>query len=108
MGVGVLGWPADMASRVLVVLVLSAAVQSPINAQTSTVYAGTRVDVRKIGETLIGQLDAGKGIMHAGKELWRTSASSFHVFATNSTETCHFHPAETFAQVLQGEGAFRC
>ena len=68
---------------------------------------GKPVDLLSIGKKLLMQLDSDSGVYHASEELWATKDSSFHIFATNRTEPCHFHPATTFATTLSGEGGFR-
>merc|ERR1711865_1083948 len=36
----------------------------------------------------------------------QTATTSFHMFATNRTETCHYHPGDTVSTVLWGSGMF--
>ena len=74
---------------------------------STTLYGGgAPVDLVAAGSALIDQLDATKGIFHANLTLWTSHASSFHLFATNRTEPCHWHPGTTLASTLAGRGAF--
>lgn len=63
-------------------------------------------EVERVGAELLGQLNASAGILASGRELWRSQTASFHIFATNRTESCHTHPGDTTARTLRGVGAF--
>ena len=47
-----------------------------------------------------------RGVRAANYTLGRTKRTSFHLFATNRTEFCHFHPGDTTSTVLWGRGVF--
>jgi hypothetical protein len=76
---------------------------------TATLYGGATpaVDLAAAARKLLSQLDASKAVFHANVTLWTSPHSSFHLFATNRTEPCHYHPGTTLAHTLQGQGAFR-
>lgn len=76
---------------------------------SATLYGGVvpAVDLLAAADKLLAQLSASKSIFHANLTLWTSAESSFHLFATNRTEPCHYHPGTTLAQTLQGQGAFR-
>jgi len=76
---------------------------------TATLYGagGKTADLAVVAAKLLAKLDASKGLFHANATLWTTKQSSFHLFATNRTEECHYHPGTTLAEVLSGTGAFR-
>lgn len=57
-----------------------------------------------IGSRLLKQLSP---TVHAVNDtLLVTETSSYHMFATNRTEPCHYHPAQTVQRVLYGGGQF--
>jgi hypothetical protein len=77
---------------------------------SATLYGGdaeATFDLAQAGEELMQQLDADSGVYHANLTIWTSHASSLHLFATNRTEPCHFHPGTTLATTLAGHGAFR-
>ena len=74
---------------------------------TVTVYNHTSQSIALLGQRLLSELDARQNIYHANTTLWSTKESSFHLFATNRTEHCHYHPRETVSTTLKGTGAFR-
>lgn len=86
---------------------------SPFAAGISSVYGKNArhlsVDIAAAGEKLLSQLDFAKGIQAANITLWTDSTlnASFHLFATNRTEACHFHKGTTVSQTIHGSGAFR-
>ena len=96
-------------------MLIAAAVVGVANAaslpgSTSTLLYGSNHSRERLlaqAEILAAKLDFGKGIFHANQTLWTTKHSSFHLFVTNRTEPCHTHAGTTFAQTLQGTGAFR-
>ena len=82
----------------------------PLPSASATLYGGdaeNTVDLAQAGEKLMQQLDAGNGVFHVNLTIWTSHASSLHLFATNRTEPCHFHPGTTLATTLAGHGAFR-
>ena len=94
--------------------VLAAAAFGPgsdCSTGTAQVYgAGDKhppADLEALGAKLLKELSAADGVWHANVTIWTTKTSSYHLFATNKTEGCHFHPGTTFATTRQGEGAFR-
>jgi mannose-6-phosphate isomerase-like protein (cupin superfamily) len=74
---------------------------------TVTVYDGAVADVAVVAKRLLSELDASAGVYHVNTTLWATEHSSFHVFATNRTEPCHYHPRDTVSTTISGRGAFR-
>merc|ERR1712146_248431 len=79
---------------------------SPTLGKTSVFGSSTGTSLSELGDELLSQLDWKAGVQAVGKEIWRSETSSFHLFATNRTEPCHYHPGATFSQTLQGKGAF--
>ena len=73
---------------------------------TVTVYNKTAINIRTVGQRLLSELDASKGIYHTNSTVWATETSSFHIFATNATEFCHYHPRDTVSTTIQGTGQF--
>ena len=64
------------------------------------------VNLTATAERLLGSLSAARGVHAANATLAVTERVSFHMFATNRTETCHFHPGDTTSTVLWGHGMF--
>ena len=93
--------------RPLLLLLAACAAASFTLGPTVTVYDGPASDLEAVAKLLLSQLDAAAGVFHANTTLWATQHSSFHVFATNLTEPCHYHPRDTVSTTIQGRGAFR-
>ena len=64
------------------------------------------VNLTLVAAGLLAQLSPERGVFAANATLGVTERSSFHMFATNRTETCHYHPGDTTSTVLWGEGRF--
>jgi mannose-6-phosphate isomerase-like protein (cupin superfamily) len=62
------------------------------------------IDLSSIGEELLAELSP--DVEAANRTLLVTATTSFHMFATNRTEPCHYHPGETLQRVLHGGGQF--
>merc|ERR1719253_991090 len=62
------------------------------------------VDLEAVAAELLAEL--GPGTLAANRTLGVTDRTSFHLFATNRTETCHYHPGDTISTVIQGSGRF--
>lgn len=60
------------------------------------------VDLTATANSLLAQLT--DGVQAANATLGITDTTSFHMFATNRTESCHVHPGATVATVLWGQG----
>lgn len=67
---------------------------------------GPPIDLAATAERLIGELSWEYGVDAVNATLGVTATHSFHMFATNRTETCHFHPGTTVSTVLWGQGRF--
>ena len=52
------------------------------------------------------RLNAKKDVYAVNFTLGVTNTTSFHMFATNRTEFCHYHPGTTITTVLWGKGRF--
>ena len=64
------------------------------------------LDLRATAERLLGELSWEDGVYAVNASLGVTATHSFHMFATNRTETCHYHPGTTVSTVLWGQGRF--
>ncbi|EGD72181.1 hypothetical protein PTSG_00204 [Salpingoeca rosetta] len=62
------------------------------------------LDLGAIGEKLLAELSP--TVHAANRTLLVTEHFSFHMFATNRTEFCHYHPGDTLQRVLHGGGQF--
>mmetsp|Transcript_27827 Transcript_27827/g.33773 ORF Transcript_27827/g.33773 Transcript_27827/m.33773 type:complete len:182 (+) Transcript_27827:265-810(+) len=98
---------ARLSNLVSVLLAVSCVTISSGEGPSVTVYDGPVADFESVGKRLLSELDSSKGIFHANITLWATEHSSFHVFATNRTEPCHYHPRDTVSTTISGHGAFR-
>lgn len=65
---------------------------------------GARIDLDKEAARLLAQLTP--EVRAANASLVTTETSSYYLFATNRTETCHYHPGETISRQLLGGGQF--
>jgi mannose-6-phosphate isomerase-like protein (cupin superfamily) len=66
--------------------------------------SGARIDLDKEAARLLAQLTP--EVHAANASLVTTETSSYYLFATNRTETCHYHPGETISRQLLGGGQF--
>jgi hypothetical protein len=64
------------------------------------------IDLSATAEKLISELSWEDGVDAVNATLGVTATHSFHMFATNRTETCHYHPGTTVSTVLWGHGRF--
>merc|ERR1712232_1064683 len=64
------------------------------------------IDLGKVARSLLSQLSYAENISAVNASLGQTTRTSFHMFATNRTETCHYHPGDTASTVLWGTGRF--
>eukprot|EP01147_Barroeca_monosierra_P011055 gene11055-3124_t len=88
---------------ILVATVASSTVA--LDLGTLTAYgAHSNVNLGTIAKDLLTELSPSKPA--ANRTLLVTEHFSFHMFATNRTEFCHYHPGDTLQRVLYGGGQF--
>lgn len=101
-----------MASRsrlvhILLLLLAAAAVAiatAPTDLGTLSLYGEAPIDLSAVAAELLAELSP--TVTAANRTLLVTETSSLHMFATNRTESCHYHPGETLQRLLYGGGQF--
>lgn len=91
----------------LVLLLIPLGVRARVNVDLGTFQIDGQppINLTATANRLLNSLSAG-GVQAANATLGRTTRTSFHMFATNRTEFCHYHPGDTTSTVLWGRGVF--